>query len=300
MAFGRMPGPSALHRIHAHRLDAEHGAAFQPALGDRHAGLALVLVRSGEIGRRVVGDVLALRAGVHHLLRELVEPLAAGGAHRIELPADEHRVVRDVAEQAREDVHVGHARERVLGELREVQHGDLAVLLLHLLGRHARVRWRALHDGRFVATAGSRARTGALWRSACAGARRGGCATGARRGVATACASASAAASTRWAVLENVANRPTARGDAGEPIFVGLELSRECLFCGTEHQTRRRQPCPRRAKEIAAIDALVVLVCGVVHRFFLTGVGARLRLRLRAAPKCPRAAARPRRSWPRV
>ena len=52
------------------------------------------------------------------------------GARRIELTPLEHRVVGDVAEQSREDVHVGDARERVLGELREVEHRDLAVLLL--------------------------------------------------------------------------------------------------------------------------------------------------------------------------
>ena len=44
-----------------------------------------------------------------------------------------HRVVRDIAEQAGEEIHVGHARERVLGELGHVQHGDLAVLGLHFI-----------------------------------------------------------------------------------------------------------------------------------------------------------------------
>ena len=56
----------------------------------------------------------------------------------------EHAVVGHVAEQPRKDVHVRDARERVLRELREVQHRDLAVLLLHLRARHARVRVRLL------------------------------------------------------------------------------------------------------------------------------------------------------------
>ena len=45
---------------------------------------------------------------------------------------DVHAVVVHVAEQAREQIHVVDAGKRLLGELREVQHRDLAILLLHL------------------------------------------------------------------------------------------------------------------------------------------------------------------------
>ncbi len=46
----------------------------------------------------------------------------------------EHAVVSHVAEQRRVEIHPRHAGERVLRELRELEHRDLAVLLLHLLG----------------------------------------------------------------------------------------------------------------------------------------------------------------------
>ena len=144
------------------------------------------------------------------------------------VPAGEHRVVRDVAEQAREDVHVGDARERVLGELREVQHGDLAVLLLHLLRSSSR-HWMASAARRrgSVAPAGQpRPQPAPLSRSA-----------GRRRPARRLLPPAPGAALPRPApprppapapggrLLKIVANRPSARRDAGEPILVGAELS---------------------------------------------------------------------------
>ncbi len=137
--------PERLRRVHPHRLDAEHLAALEPALGQFHAGLAarVGLGRAvvGQAVGRVVGDVLHVGAGLDAGVGQRVEPLPARRAHRVEAAwsavgarREEHRVVGDVAEEPREQVHAGHARERVLRELREVQHGDLAVLLLHLGG----------------------------------------------------------------------------------------------------------------------------------------------------------------------
>ena len=57
------------------------------------------------------------------------------------------RVVGDVAEQAGEEVHVGDAGKRVLGELRHVEHGHLAILLFHLVAlRIGRGGGAALED----------------------------------------------------------------------------------------------------------------------------------------------------------
>src|SRR4029450_2116914 len=73
------------------------------------------------------------------LLGQLFQPAPARGGRRIEAAAlREHAVVGDVAEERREQVHLPQPGKRVLRELREVQHRDLAVLLLHFTERAGR------------------------------------------------------------------------------------------------------------------------------------------------------------------
>ena len=68
----------------------------------------------------------------------------------------EHAVVGHIAEQSREDIHVRHTRERVLRPLREVQHRDLAVLLLHLCRCHPVPSSRLTCSGTCLASFGGR------------------------------------------------------------------------------------------------------------------------------------------------
>ena len=105
----------------------------QPALRNLDAFLALDGIGTGEVGRRIVRDVLHLRPGLLTLLGQRLEPAPARRRRRIEAPTlREHGVVGHVTEERREEVHLRHAREGVFGELGEVQHRDLAVLLFHL------------------------------------------------------------------------------------------------------------------------------------------------------------------------
>ena len=173
--------PERRRRVHPHRLHAEDRAALEPPLGDLDAFLAQRLVRARQIRRRVVRDVLALDARSSPVRGQLVEPLPARRAHRIEAAAaSEHAVVGDVAEQPREEIHVRHAGKVVLRELREVEHGDLAILLLHLRGRQP--------------------------------------ATGL---APSASAAATPAAARRRPRLEDLSDRPRARRDAGQLVLLG-------------------------------------------------------------------------------
>ena len=65
-ATGAMRGPPLFTRIDFAPMTLPR---VQPFLGDRNAGLAPLRVHVAEVARRVVGDVLALRPGRHHLGR---------------------------------------------------------------------------------------------------------------------------------------------------------------------------------------------------------------------------------------
>ena len=262
IAFGLMPGPSADVRVHPHRLHAEDGAPLEPPLGDLDAFLPQRLVRAREIRRRVVRDVLALDARRRHLRGQLVEPLPPRRAHRIEA-AGEHAVVGDVAEQPREEIHVRHAGEVVLRELREVEHGDLAILLLHLRVRHAGVRVRLLPAAPAPARAGLSARRGG--RRARGRRRRAGGIR--RRARHLSAARAPAAAGAR---LEDRPDRPRARRNAGQLVLLGPRAALRRGGAGRlvprQHQPRRAQSGPGGLEEAASIQAAVLFV--ICHEVF--------------------------------
>ena len=180
-------------------------------------------------------------------------------------PAGEHAVVGDVAEQPREDVHVGHAGERVLRELREVQHGDLAVLLLHLLGRPAArsAAIAARSARRFAAASALPAPPAALRRPECPPAPRRRCGSGRRRAARP---PATAAAAGERALLEDRSNRPGARRDARQAILVRLEL-RERLFGRRQRHPRDREPGARDPEKIPSVHVHAVLV--LIHQVVL-------------------------------
>ena len=220
-----MLGSQRLGRVHAHRLGAEDCPRVEPFLPDFDAGLAQRVIGRGQIRWRVVRDVLHLRPRRNHLGDELVKPLLRRGARRIELTPVEHGVVGDVAEQSREDIHVRDTREGVFRELREVQHRDLAVLLLHLLRAHAR-----------VAPVRRRRRRGRL---AC-------------RGRSRRCRWRRAASATGPA-LEDEPDRPGAGRDAGQFVLLG-PAARGGLFLRPEDEPGGRDAGAGGFEEFATID----------------------------------------------
>jgi hypothetical protein len=130
---------------------------------------------------------------------------------------------------------VGHARKRVLGELREVHHRDLPVFLLHLGGR---------------AAAGARA------------ARPAG-ATTRRCGALTRCRSLSircgpAAAAGTASCLEQLTQRPRVRGDAIQLVLLAERLGRGLLARRQRH-TRGSQAGSSRLQKLASIHSGIIL-----------------------------------------
>jgi hypothetical protein len=237
----------------------------QPSIqrfGHRHAGLPpgvrLGRPEIGETEGRVVGHVLHLRAGLHHRVRECVEPLPSGGAHRIEAGAlraarrEIHRVVDHVAEEPRVDVHAREAGEVVLHPLRVVEQGDLAVLLLHLRG------------GRLIAVGGD-ARDHHAGR-ACAPsgpARRRPVAAGGESPLRRLPAAGATAAIGILPRLEERSNRPRASRHPLEARLLGQAL-RERLFTRRQHRAGRCQTGCRRSEKSAPID-VVRVVAAVAH-----------------------------------
>ena len=130
--------------IHTHRLGAQDGGAVEPFLGDIHAGFPFLDVELTNVAGGVVGDVLALGSGGSHFGGEFFQPLAprsAGGVEfarrtgshaHVQRHLNIHAVIGDIAEETGKQVHVSDTGKGVLGELREVQHGDLAILRLHI------------------------------------------------------------------------------------------------------------------------------------------------------------------------
>ena len=146
------------------------------------------------------------------------------------------------------------AWKRVLGELREVQHRDLAVLLLHLLARHSTVAAALARSGR--PRSASRA-TALSRRRSC-----GVCGPG---GPALARAAAPTASAARPR-LEELAQRIGARSDAEEPLLLGENTP---LRRRAGHHDRRaacqghagsRQTCTRGLYERASIKMEISVV----------------------------------------
>ena len=66
--------------------------------------------------------------------------------------------------------------------------------------------------------------------------------------------------------LENIPNRPPARGDAGEPIFVGLELPASACSAGLSTRPAAVSPAPAARKKSRRSMPLAIPVCHLVHR----------------------------------
>jgi hypothetical protein len=182
-----------------------------------------------------IATPLHLRAGLDERVRQLIEPLPARRAHRIEAGATasafsgrhELRVVGDVAHQSRIDVELRHAGERVFHELREVEHRDLAVLLLHVGGRRV-----VAIGGRLRRRCGACASPGACGRAP----------TRAPR------------ASGRRPVPEQAADRPGASGHAIEARLVGGRLRLRAL-ARRHHHGRGRDTGTGSFQKVASVHA---------------------------------------------
>ncbi len=188
-----------------------------------------------------------LHAELRRVVGELVEPSAAGRAHRVEAARapvhhEEHRIVGDVAEEAREQVHLRHAREVVARELGEIEHGDLPVLLLHL--RRARQVRAGLPRG-----------LGSLERTPGVGVllELGLCRRG-RRGASATCGGLAAAHAGRPGTLfEERADRVRVRRDSVERV-APRSLLRQRRLARREHDGSGGDAGACRLEEVAPIE----------------------------------------------
>ena len=140
MAFGRIAGPSADGEFI--RIDRRRGPRSPRATACRSSTPSFAQrLDPGPRGWSArCSRCAALDAGLH-LHRWRAGRAISGRTGS----SDRSRVRRTCCRRSTspnspERIHVRHAGEVVLRELREVEHGDLAILLLHLRARQARVR----------------------------------------------------------------------------------------------------------------------------------------------------------------